>query len=236
MLQRLEQKMKQLEVSFLEELDRKKRKAEQDMETEINEKRRKLDDEIFQMEEEKALHESRLAITSDQLQQNMALVSEEQQLLDELREKSRKMKSELEAAAAEKTKQDDLAKREAAEKKEALKRKLELAKAGPPTPSPSTVASPGNVSSAMPTSAGEVETPGESTDAQLGGGGPHDGRVVPISDQRFTSSTHPQAWHCLYRMTRKPDSCDAEIYKLWHEGRNWYQFEKSQVSNFYGYL
>jgi len=205
MMKRLEEKLFGLEQKFLGELEEKKRKAHEEMMFELNEKRRKIDDEIFELEEEKILHESRLAMASEQLQERMVLVADEQKTLDDLREKSRTMRQELEAAGREKEQLANQAKREAQEKKELLRQKLEATakKNATPesvSPSPASVASQPTVSP-FP------------SDERNGGEA-----VALVSDQRFTSSTHPQAWHCLYRMTRKADSCDAEIYKLWHEG------------------
>ena len=48
--------------------------------------------------------------------------------------------------------------------------------------------------------------------------------VVPISNTRFTSSTHPEAWHFLYRINKKVDDKDSlpewqkEVYEQWHAG------------------
>ena len=205
MMKRLEEKLFGLEQKFLGELEEKKRKAHEEMMFELNEKRRKIDDEIFELEEEKILHESRLAMASEQLQERMVLVADEQKTLDDLREKSRTMRQELEAAGREKEQLANQAKRAAQEKKELLRQKLAATakKNATPeslSPSPASVASQPTVSP-FP------------SDERNGGEA-----VALVSDQRFTSSTHPQAWHCLYRMTRKADSCDAEIYKLWHEG------------------
>ena len=52
-----------------------------------------------------------------------------------------------------------------------------------------------------------------------------DGHIlVPTSSQRFTSSTHPEAWQYLYRLTKSKDKCDEEIYKAWHEGLGLFYF------------
>ena len=208
MLKRLEEKMACLEKKLLGELEDKKRKAQEELQHDLNEKRRKIDDEIFEMEEERSLHETRLAIASEQLQERMVLVADEQKSLDDLKEKSRIMRQELEAAAREKEQAPDQSKRTAEDKKELLRQKLEA-----------TVkknASPESVSVApSPPSVGPQPTASPLPSEGLGGGGE---TVALVSDQRFTSSTHPQAWHCLYRMTRRSDGCEAEIYKLWHEG------------------
>ena len=78
MLKRLEEKMACLEKKLLGELEDKKRKAQEELQHDLNEKRRKIDDEIFEMEEERSLHETRLAIASEQLQERMVLVADEQ--------------------------------------------------------------------------------------------------------------------------------------------------------------
>eukprot|EP00435_Cladocopium_sp_Y103_P027134 s270_g6.t1 len=208
MMKRLEEKMSDLETRFLRDLDEKKRKAQEEMELELGDKRRKIDDEIFEMEEERNLHETRLAIASEQLQERMHLVADEQKILDDLREKSRTMRHELESAAREKEQADNQSKRETDTRKELLRQKLEATVKKAAAPATLSVAP-------SPTSEATQPTVSPMSDGRGGGGG---GTVALVSDQRFTSSTHPQAWHCLYRMTRKSDTCDAEIYKLWHEG------------------
>ena len=211
MVERLHLQMSKLEDQFMKEINLKKQKAEQLMDQEFEAKRRKLDEEIFDLQEQKALQETQPALAGEQLQERMHLVSEEQRVLDDLRDKTKTMQARLEAAATEHKKpRKEPESLPTLSPKELLKQKLEqTAKktiaAGATarmveTPSPlSSEATPKGV---VPNGDGDVPS----------------GAVVPISDQRFTSSTHPQAWHCLYRMTRKPDGCEPEIYKKWHEG------------------
>ena len=206
MVERLQTKMAKLEEEFTAEINLRKQKAEQNLEQEFEAKRRKLDDEIFDLQEQRNFQESQLALAGEQLQERMYLVSEEQKVLDDLRDKTKTMQARLEAAATEPNKPQVEPKGSSTPSaKDLLKQKLEQtakkrqAVAVAETPSPP---------SSQP-------TPRETVPS---GDGVVPCAVVPVSDQRFTSSTHPQAWHCLYRMTRKPDGCDAEIYKKWHEG------------------
>lgn len=231
MLEQSQEKMQSLEEEFVKDLVEKKRKQEHDLQAEMDAKRKKLNDEILALEEEKCLQESRLALASDQLQERMQLVSDEQQALDELKEKSKAVRDQLEAAGIEK--QQDDAKRAAAEKKELLKQKLEAtihrSKAGVPLV-PSTP--PETPNPAAPLQSPAPTVPAEMPEAPTPTEPVAERNLVPVSEQRFTSSTHPQAWHCLYRMTRKTDGCNAEIYKLWHEGWGvtWFTFHFRHAS------
>ena len=211
MVERLQMKMSQLEDQFTREINLKKQKAEQLMDQEFEAKRRKLDEEIFDLQEQRAFQESQLAIAGEQLQERMHLVSEEQKALDDLRDKTRAMQAKLDSAATESNKpQVERRGSPTLSAKDLLKQKLEQ------TAKKNTAAF---AVAETPSSHFHESTPMGSVPS--GDGIVPDGpsvAVVPVSDQRFTSSTHPQAWHCLYRMTRKQDGCDPEIYKKWHEG------------------
>ena len=168
------------------------------------------------MQEQVAVQESRLENVGEQLKMRMVLVSDEQKVLDELKDKTKTMKERLEVEAA-KMEQNKLTPTVAApppptpNAKDALKQKLVARKASlllsPPTATPQPPPSETPTPSATPTPSPQSEVANQ-----------QQGPLVPCSDQRFTSSTHPQAWHCLYRMCRKSDSCDKEIYDMWRAG------------------
>ena len=161
---------------------------------------------MFEMQENMAYQQTQLAMASEQLQERMLLVTDEQKTLDDLREKTRQMQLQLEAAADHNPPVNPLPCTPSAKAKELLKQKLEQTQ--------KKVAIP--ISTPSPASLPSGERPSENTGnlGEMTG----NGLMVPISDQRFTSSTHPQAWHCLYRMCRKPDGIDKEIYDKWHAG------------------
>ena len=207
MLATLQAKIQSLEETLLNEVHEKKRRAEELLEQELFHKRQKIDAEIFDMEEQRSLHETRLAIASEQLQERMLLVTDEQKVLDDLREKGRALQKQLDAESVSKGEPSPKTPLTVhgmteGEKKELLK--LKLAKISQGTPE-STTGQSGSATPSPPPTEKVPEAPSQAL-------------MVPTSDQRFTSSTHPQAWHCLYRMTKKQDGCDAEIYKMWHEG------------------
>ena len=97
MVERLQTKMAKLEEEFTAEINLRKQKAEQHVEQEFEAKRRKLDDEIFDLQEQRNFQESQLALAGEQLQERMYLVSEEQKVLDDLRDKTKTMQARLEA-------------------------------------------------------------------------------------------------------------------------------------------
>ena len=78
MMDRLKKKMLELEESFTREILQKKRLAEEELEKEYNAKRTKLDDEMFEMQENMAYQQTQLAMASEQLQERMLLVTDEQ--------------------------------------------------------------------------------------------------------------------------------------------------------------
>lgn len=220
--ERMYKHMAALEKEMTNEFMEKKRKAESDLEVEINLKREKrMRDLEEDLSEEKRLKETHLARLECQLSERMQLVSDEQALIDELKEKSRELQKKL---ADEQAKLQNLNSVPATpvvetpmldEKdraKELLKLKIQQTversrevPAAQQTPSPpnSTVSGAGDGSGL---SSGGTPT-SEPT-----------GVIVPITDMRFTSSTHPGAWHFLYRVTRREDQCDKEIYDQWHAG------------------
>ncbi|CAL1138844.1 unnamed protein product [Cladocopium goreaui] len=206
MMERLQLKMLELEESFTREIHEKKRVAEQELEKEYNGKRAKLDEEIFDLQENLVHQQTQLALASEQLQERMLLVSDEQKCLDDLREKTRQMKLQLEAAADHDPPMHPPPCTPSSKAKELLKKKLEQTQKKPAVP----------ISTPSPASLPSAVRPSENTGdlGEVSVNGP----MVPVSDQRFTSSTHPQAWHCLYRMCRKPDGIDKEIYDKWHSG------------------
>lgn len=213
MKERLEQHMKLLEEKFHNELLDRKRAAEHDLEIEMESKRQKklrdLDDE-FQVD--KTQKQACLDQMEAQLMEKMQLVADEQTVLDELRDKSRTMRQQLEEAA---TQDPSLSQ-------------------PPSTPSP-TSASVAD-SSAMKerlrqklqeaTTKKPAQNPTDPPKSELSGlpGKPTGDIVVPVSNMRFTSSTHPEAWHFLYRLNKKVDDKDSlpewqkEVYDQWHAG------------------
>lgn len=204
MLEQLKGRMRDLESKFLDEIMTRKREAEQELENEMASKKQRLQKEVEDLVEEKSEQESKLALVSEQLQEKMLCISEEQNVLDELREKSRVMQQKLLEAAPKNTGGDNDEEENDEQKKlkqkEALKLKL-AQKASPQAPM--TSPPPSTMSEAVPT---PPVVP------------PVDTVMVPTSTQRFTSSTHPEAWQYLYRLTKDPKKCDEEIYNAWHEG------------------
>eukprot|EP00435_Cladocopium_sp_Y103_P049654 s3768_g15.t1 len=102
MMERLDQHMRVLTKKFEDDLLNRKRAAEQDLDMEIASKRQKrlqeLDDEV---RDEKTMKETHLASLDAQLAEKMQLVSDEQTILDDLKEKSKRLQRDLEAAAAD---------------------------------------------------------------------------------------------------------------------------------------
>ena len=204
MMDQLNGRMRDLENKMFDELMNRKREAEQNIDHEVNTKKQRLQNDLEKLVEEKAEQETKLALVSEQLQEKMLCISEEQTVLDELREKSRVMQQKLLEAAAERNtgehrndEENDEQKKN--KQKEALRLKLaQASQAVTPSPSPA----PASLNSTPPPVA--AAPPVE----------------IPTSTQRFTSSTHPEAWQYLYRLTKSPDKCDEEIYKAWHEGEH----------------
>lgn len=211
--ERLEQHMKMLEDKFYNELLDRKRAAEQDLEIEIESKRQKklreIDDEF---QDDKTQKQACLDQMEAQLMEKMQLVADEQTVLDELREKSRTVRQQLEEAA----KQDALlppppstpspaSGGESSAMKERLRQKLLEATSKKPAVTQGPTAPPKPEVSGLPDK-------------------PKGDIVVPISNTRFTSSTHPEAWHFLYRINKKVDDKDSlpewqkEVYEQWHAG------------------
>lgn len=207
LVEKLNARMLELEHKMVAELESRKREAEQNMDEEVNKKRQRLQGDIQDLIDERTEQENKLAVATEQLQDKMQSVSSEQAILDELREKSRAMQKQLQEAAVANHnpgKSED----EKAKQKELLKQKMQAsAHKAPPNP-PATpnaaLASPSTVSSTTP---GTESTPAVTEQA-----------MVPVSSQRFTSSTHPEAWQYLYRLTKHKDKCDEEVYNAWHEG------------------
>ena len=146
-------------------------------------------------------------------------MSEEQAALDELKEKSRMMQEQLNSMPVTPRTEDDHERK--TQHKEALKLKLQAAALKTPeqpTQSPVSVHS----QHSQPPSSKQPSPTGGASD----GSSPiPDGHIlVPTSSQRFTSSTHPEAWQYLYRLTKSKDKCDEEIYKAWHEGLGLFYF------------
>ena len=203
LMEQMHARMDKLEKKMVNELSDRKRQLEENLESEYASKKQCLQKEIDSLMEQKSDEESRLALVAEQLQEKMLCVTEEQAALDDLKSKSQLLQQKLDDAATVEVKEGEEDAK--AKQKEALRLKLQNAQATqsqvpstPKVPSPPPSASP-------PPSSVQSLSPG--------------GEVVPVSSQRFTSSTHPEAWQYLYRLTRTRDKCgDDEIYKAWHEG------------------
>ena len=206
---RMDKHAKALEKAMTDDFLDMKRKAEAELETEMEQKRMKRMQELDEeMEEKKRMKEAALESMEMQLQTRMQLVADEQMLLDDLKEKSKNMQRKIEeeasrmtTASAQKTTEDPKT-----AMKERLKEKLQE-KAALATPPPSGAAQK------SPPSADSVPAAPESAK-----GTPPNATIVPMTDMRFTSSTHPAAWQFLYRLTKREDQCDKEIYDAWHAG------------------
>ena len=220
---RMDAHAKALEKALSDEFLEKKRKAEQELEVEIELKRekrmRELEEEI---KEEVDAKQAKLASLDAQLSERMLLVSEEQTLLDDLKQKAHEMQCKLDE---ESRKSMNAMGREPpthavfpvpctrvsdpkSAMKEKLREKLEETQrenqVGMKDVSQSTPS---------PTGSAPAHTPSPSTVASA-----PDGVIVPVTDMRFSSSTHPAAWQFLYRLTRREDQCDKTIYDAWHAG------------------
>ena len=142
------------------------------------------------------------------------LVADEQTILDNLKDKAIEMQRKLEEEARKLEPPKDLDLDPKTVMKDRLREKLEMTikkrwlevdAVAPKTPAePSPPPSSGGPSpSPTPESATTVPTTTV---------------IVPTTDMRFSSSTHPAAWQFLYRITKKEDQCDKEIYDAWHAG------------------
>jgi len=213
-LEKLKCHMRNLEDQMMAELEQKKRQAEQDLETHMAVKRKRLQEQVDVLAEERSEQECRLALVSEQLQEKMQCLSEEQTTLDELKEKSRMMQEQLSSMPVTPRTEDGQHRK--TQHKEALKLKLQAAALKTPENSTQSPASVHSQQSQQPPPSKQSTPTGGPSD---GSSPPPDALVlVPTSSQRFTSSTHPEAWQYLYRLTKSKDKCDEEIYKAWHEG------------------
>ena len=208
---RMDAHAKLLEKAMTDEFLQKKRVAEEQLEEEMEMKRQKrLRDLEEEIKEETLAKQAKLASLDLQLQERMQLVADEQTLLDDLKDKSIEMQRKLEEESKTLSKKSPEPMRsDAADPKTAMKAKLKekldnMGKGLPATPTSHTTESLGH------TPVAEGLTPTTS---------PKEGNVImPMTDMRFTSSTHPAAWQFLYRMTKKEEHCDKSIYDAWHAG------------------
>ena len=209
MLERLKGRMKELEDSMMAELENKKRQAEQDLENQLNVKRKRLEEQVELLAEERSEQECKLALVSEQLQEKMQCVSEEQTTLDDLKQKSRMMQENLNTMPV--TPRSEDGQDQKTRDKEALRLKLQGVTLKTPEHS---MQSPASVQSQL----SHEPAPSKQSTPTDGSPPPETLVLVPTSSQRFTSSTHPEAWQYLYRLTKNKEKCDEEIYKAWHEG------------------
>ena len=204
LVEQMHARMDELEQKMMKDLHERKRKAEENLDDEMGRKKQFLQQEIDTLMEQRSEEESRLALVAEQLQDKMLCVSEEQTVLDDLKAKSQIMQQKLDEAAASTPEVKEGGDDPKVKQKEALRLKLMNAQAMQ-SQVPSTPKVPPPTPSGSPACSVQSTSPG--------------GEVVPVSSQRFTSSTHPEAWQYLYRLTRSRDKCgDEEIYKAWHEG------------------
>eukprot|EP00435_Cladocopium_sp_Y103_P041456 s597_g11.t1 len=231
MKSRMEQHAKALEKALTNEFLEKKRQAEIDLDMEMDLKRQKrMRDLEEELKEQADMKRATLASLDIQLAERMQLVADEQTMLDELKDKSIDVRRRLEEESKKMQELQELQLKSAepttpaeppqtpapAHDKEAMKDKLrqKLQDTVQKKQNQSELASSAHTplaSVAAPTPSAHVEVPAVPT-------GPRDGGIVPMTDMRFTSSTHPAAWQFLYRLTRKPDQCDKSIYDAWHAG------------------
>ena len=224
MMERLDHHMNVLAQKFEDELLEKKRAAEHDLDVEIGIKRQKrlqeLDDEV---RDATCMKETHLASLDAQLAEKMQLVADEQTVLDDLKEKSKRLQRDLEAAADPQachglstpcSKQSGTSSSEKDARKAKLKDKLnETVNKNKSSPAPSSLPSP---PSSAERDAGAVAVVPEGKGGEVA--------LLPVTTMRFTSSTHPEAWHFLYRLNKKVDSADQlpdwqkEVYEQWHAG------------------
>ena len=223
---KLEQELKEkmtahaqaLEKHLVDDILDRKRKAEEELDNEMETRRQKrLRDLEEELAEEKLMKETELASLECQLQERMQLVANEQSHLDDLKDKAIDMQRKLEMESEQLTARalvnppntpvppgptaDD--KSTMKEKlREKIEKQLKNQQVSDQRTPVQTVPCPSPVTAAPSTSPSE-----------------HGGNaIVPMTDMRFTSSTHPAAWQFLYRLTRKEDQCDKTIYETWHAG------------------
>lgn len=200
-----------------DEIKEKKRKAEQELESEMD---------LVRAKKMAAWQESMNAEWARHQQIFDEKMFELTQKLEEKTEKVRFQESRLQGL--EDTNEDlermnqSLAKRHQDQSqklalKQAIKDKIENVKISGPTPSttPSEKSTPTERDMQSQMSLPSTMTPSHKSMQQ---------ELQSGSMSRFTSSTHPEAWSFLYRLTKKLDrdgtpSCHEEIYKAWHEGR-----------------
>lgn len=222
--QELKEKMtfhaKALEKHLMDDFLERKRRAEEELEDEMELKRQKR---LCELEEEvkgeKLMKEAELASLECQLQERMQLVSDEQSHLDELRDKAIDMQRRLEveskkltAPALDNPPSTPMPAGPTADAKSMMKEKLreKIEKTVLQSQQATEQKTP-RQSVPCPTSV--TTAPSASPSDGVAGGA-----IVPMTDMRFTSSTHPAAWQFLYRLTRKEDQCDKTIYDTWHAG------------------
>ena len=230
MKERMNEHAKRLEKEMIDDFLQRKRKAELELEEELDMKRQKrIQDFEAEIQETKAIKMAELDSLDMQLRERMQLVIDEQSQLDDLKQMSRDMNRKLEeeatklaltkkqaatAAELQQTPRNAALQQTAPEDaKSALKEKLKekLAEKNTQlstTPQPRTVPQttpPSSVETAQSQGSGQRVLAGQTA-------------VVPVTDMRFTSSTHPAAWQFLYRLTRREDQCDKSIYEAWHAG------------------
>lgn len=219
---RMERHAAILEKQLEDEFFAKKRKAESELDEEIELRRQKrLRDLEEDIKEELDLKNAKLARASSELAERMELVAEEQKLLDELKDKAINMQQMLEeeakklasAKAATQTAEAAIATPHRVDNKtslkDRLKEKLEQTMSKART-------TPAAAPSHQATTPSPTSTPSP-TVPSVEGKKPS-GAIVPTTDMRFSSSTHPGAWQFLYRITKREDQCDKEIYDAWHAG------------------
>ena len=224
MKSRMERHAKALEKALTDDFLEKKRQAEMDLDMEMDLKRQKRMRELEEeLKEQADMKKAALESLDMQLAERMQLVADEQNTLDDLRDKSIDMRRMLEEESkkVEGTHMEHAeppATPAASESKTAMKEKLrqKLQDTAQKKAELASIALTPSVGIAAPTP--------ESTQVPTG---PKDGAIMPITDMRFSSSTHPAAWQFLYRLTRKPDQCDQSIYEAWHAGGDlniWFQY------------
>lgn len=217
MKSRMEHHAKVLEKALTDDFLEKKRQAEMDLDMEMDLKRQKRMRELEEeLKEQADMKKAALVSLDMQLAERMQLVADEQTILDDLKDKSIDMRRRLEEESKkmEGTHMEHAeppATPAASDSKAAMKEKLKQ-KLQDTAQKKAELAS-----SALTPSVGIAAPTPESTQVTAPTG-PKDGAIMPITDMRFSSLTHPAAWQFLYRLTRKPDQCDHSIYEAWHAG------------------
>ena len=193
---RMDAHAKVLEKAMTDDFLQKKRAAEEQLEEEMELKRQKrLRDLEEEIKEATLAKEAKLASLDLQLQERMQLVADEQTLLDDLKDKSIEMKRKLEEESQKLTmKSPEPMSGDVSDPKTAMKAKLKEKLESMGKEVPATPASHTPTGSLGHTPVTDGSTPTTS---------PKDGGVItPMTDMRFSSSTHPAAWQFLYRMTK----------------------------------